>query len=192
MSVTFVLIHGTWHGGWAWQGVIHHLEAKGHHAYAPTLIGHSPADERVGITHRDCVDSLVSYIRRHDLQDVILVGHSFGGSVISRVVEYLSSRIKRLIFADGFVLEDGQSVYDNLPSFFIEVLDQLAQASPDNTSMIPWEIWQDHFIQDAPEEVARVLWEQLAPSPNQPNVEKLSRPFTRSTSRRATSPIART
>jgi len=173
MSKTFVLIHGTWHGGWAWQGVIRHLEAQGHHAYAPTLIGHSPADERVGITHSDCVDSVVSYIRRHDLQDVILVGHSFGGTVISKVAEYLPSRIKRLIFANAFVLEDGQSVYDNLPGFFIELLDQLTQASPDNTSMIPWEIWRDHFIQDASQEVARVLWEQLAPSPNQPNMDKL-------------------
>ena len=120
MSETFVLIHGTWHGGWAWQGVIRHLEAKGHHAYAPTLIGHSPADERVGITHRDCVDSVVSYIRRHDLQDVILVGHSFGGTVISKAAEYLPNRIKRLIFANALVLEDGQSVYDNLPSLFWE------------------------------------------------------------------------
>ncbi len=173
MSETFVLIHGSWHGGWAWQAVIRHLEAREHHAYAPTLIGHSPADERVGITHRDCVDSVVSYIRQHDLHDVILVGHSFGGSVISRVVEDLPTRIKRLIFLDAFVLEDGQSIYDNLPSFLIEVLDQLAQASPDNTSLIPWEIWRDHFIQDASEEVARVLWEHLSPEPNQPNVEKL-------------------
>ncbi len=173
MNETFVLIHGTWHGGWAWQGVIRHLEAKGQHAYAPTLIGHSPADERIGITHRDCVDSVVSYIKHHDLQDVILVGHSFGGSVISRVVEYLPDRIKRLIFLNAFVLEDGQSIYDNLPSFLIELLDRLTQASPDNTSLLPYEIWRDHFIQDASEDVARVLWEQLVPSPNQPNVEKL-------------------
>jgi len=67
MSETFVLIHGTWHGAWAWQGVIRHLEAPGHHAYAPTLIGHSPADERLGIMHSDCVDSVVSFILRHDL-----------------------------------------------------------------------------------------------------------------------------
>lgn len=72
-----------------------------------------------------------------------------------------------------FVLEDGQSIYDNLPGFLIELLDQLAQTSPDNTTLLPYEIWRDHFIQDAPEEVARVLWEQLAPSPNQTNVEKL-------------------
>lgn len=173
MSETFVLIHGTWHGGWAWQGVIRQLEAKGHHAYAPTLIGHSPADERVGITHGDCVDSVVSYIRHHDLQDVILVGQSFGGSVISKAAEYLSGRIKRLIFLDAFVLTDGQSIYDNLPGFLIELLDQLVQTNQDNTTLLPYEVWRDHFIQDAPEGVARVLWEQTAPSPNQPNVEKL-------------------
>jgi pimeloyl-ACP methyl ester carboxylesterase len=79
MTKTFVLIHGSWHGGWAWQAVIRHLEARGHQAYAPTLAGHGPAAKRVGITHRDCVDSVVSYIRKQDLHDVILVGHSFGG-----------------------------------------------------------------------------------------------------------------
>ena len=169
MSETFVLIHGTWHGGWAWQEVIRHLEAQGHRAYAPTLIGHSPADERVGITHRDCVNSVVSYIRQRDLHDVILVGHSFGGTVISKAVEELSGRIKRLIFVNAFVLEDGQSLSDNLPRFLIELLAPLA----DNTIMIPWEAWRDYFIQDAPPEVARVRWEQLAPSPYQPGVEKL-------------------
>lgn len=173
MSETFVLIHGSWHGGWAWQAVIRHLEARGDHAYAPTLAGHGPQVQRIGITHSDCVDSVTSFIRQHDLQDVILVGHSFGGSVISRVVEDLPSRIKRLIFLDAFVLEDGQNVYDNLPQFLIELLDQLAQESPDNTTLLPWEIWRDHFIQDASEEVARTLWELLSPEPNQPNVEKL-------------------
>ncbi len=174
MSKTFVLIHGTWHGGWAWQAVIRQLEARGHRAYAPTLAGHSPGDKRVGITHQDCVDSVVSYIRQHDLQDVILVGHSFGGAVISKVVEYLPSRIKRLIFLDAFVLDDNESVYDNLPDVLIELLNQLAQSSLDNTTLLPWEVWRDHFIQDASEGVARALWEQLAPSPNEPNVEKLS------------------
>ena len=173
MGKTFVLIHGSWHGGWAWQAVIRHLEAKGQRAYAPTLAGHEPGAERIGITHQDYVDSVVSFIKQHDLQDVILVGHSFGGSVISRAVAYLPNRIKRLIFLDAFVLEDGQSVFDILPVAFTGLINQLAQASPDNTSLLPWEIWRDHFIQDAPEEVARVLWEQRVPSPNQPNVEKL-------------------
>jgi pimeloyl-ACP methyl ester carboxylesterase len=101
------------------------------------------------------------------------VGHSFGGSVISRVVEYVPDRIARLIFLDAFVLEDGQSVYDNLPPFLIELLDRLAQVSPDDTTLLPWEVWRDHFIQDAPEEVAYALWQQLSHEPNQPNVERL-------------------
>jgi pimeloyl-ACP methyl ester carboxylesterase len=173
MGKTFVLIHGSWCGGWTWQAVMRQLEDRGHRAHAPTLTGHGPAAERVGITHRDCVNAVVSYIREHDLHEVILVGHSFGGSVISKVVEYVPDRIARMIFLDAFVLEDGQSMYDNLPPYLIELLDRLSQASMDNTTLLPWEVWRDHFIQDASEEVARTLWELLSPEPNQVNVEKL-------------------
>jgi pimeloyl-ACP methyl ester carboxylesterase len=50
---TFVLVHGSWHGGWAWQAVIGELVGKGHRAYAPTLPGHGPKATRLGITHQD-------------------------------------------------------------------------------------------------------------------------------------------
>ena len=157
ISKTFVLIHGSWHGGWAWQAVARHLEAEGHRAYAPTLPGHEPGANRVGLRHDDYVAAVVAYIKKHDLHNVILVGHSFGGTVISRVVEFLTNNIKGLIFLDAFVLADGESVYDNLPRELRQLLDQLAQASPDNTTLLPWEVWRDHFIQDAPEEVAHML-----------------------------------
>jgi pimeloyl-ACP methyl ester carboxylesterase len=173
MSKTFVLIHGSWHAGWTWQAVIRCLEAQGHRAYAPTLPGHEPGAKRVGITHQDYVDSVVSYIKQHDLQDVILVGHSFGGSVISRIVEYLPDRSQRLIFLDGFFPEDNQSVHEVLPTAFTDMLGQLAQASPDNTFMIPWEIWRNNLIQDAPLEVARLTWEHLSPEPYQVCLDKL-------------------
>jgi pimeloyl-ACP methyl ester carboxylesterase len=173
MTKTFVLIHGSWHGGWAWQAVIRHLEAKGHRAYAPTLPGHEPGADRIGWKHQDYVDAIVSYIKQHDLQDVILVGHSFGGSVISRVVQYLPYRIKKLVFLDAFVLEDGQSVFDILPAEFTSLLDQLAQASPDHTFLLPLEAWHTNLIQDASEEVAKFTWEHLSPEPYLPNVEKL-------------------
>jgi pimeloyl-ACP methyl ester carboxylesterase len=173
MTKTFVMIHGSWHGGWAWQAVVRHLEAEGHRACAPTLPGHEPGANRVGLTHQDYVDAVVAYIKEHDLHDLILVGHSFGGSVISRVPEYLPDRIRGLIFLDAFVLADGESVYDNLPGELRHLLDQLAQASGDNTTLLPREVWRDHFIQDAPEEVAQILWRHLSPEPNQPNVEKL-------------------
>jgi len=74
MSKTVVLIHGSWHGGWAWQDVIRHLSAKGHHAHAPTLAGHGPGVMCAGITHQGCVDTVVTYIQQHRLKDIILVG----------------------------------------------------------------------------------------------------------------------
>ena len=104
MSRTFVLIHGSWHGGWAWQGVIRYLSQQGHHAHAPTLPGHGPAVMRAGIAHQDCVDAVVVYILERGLQGVILVGHSFGGTVVQKVAERLPDRIARVVFLDALVL----------------------------------------------------------------------------------------
>jgi pimeloyl-ACP methyl ester carboxylesterase len=173
MTETFVLIHGSWHGGWAWQAVMRALAVRGHRAYAPTLPGHGPNPDRVGITHAGCVTAVVADIRQHGLRDITLVGHSFGGSVIQKVAEAIPERIKRLVFVDAFVLADGESIYDNLPEPLIALLDQLAAASGDDTTLLPWEVWRDHFIQDAPEMIARALWELLSPEPNRVNVEKL-------------------
>jgi pimeloyl-ACP methyl ester carboxylesterase len=173
VSETFVLIHGSWHAGWAWGAVIRLLAEKGHRGHAPTLAGHGPNATRLGITHRDCVDAVVNYFHQYELSDVILVGHSFGGSVIQKVVEQLPDRIKRLVFLDAFVLEDNQCIFDNLPGDYIALFNQLAAASADNTMLLPLEIWRDCFIQDAPEAMARSICAQLCPEPNQVNLDKL-------------------
>ena len=173
MSKTFVLVHGSWHGGWAWDGVARELSRKGHDPHAPTLAGHGPNTNRVGITHKDCVESVTAYIRYHQLKDIILVGHSFGGSVVQKVVEQLSDRIERVVFVDALILADAQCVFDNLPVEYVAAFNDLASASSDNTMLIPWEIWRDCFMQDAPESVARSIWEQLTPEPNQVNLDKL-------------------
>jgi pimeloyl-ACP methyl ester carboxylesterase len=173
MSKTFVLIHGSWQGGWAWNDVSRALSEKGHRACAPTLPGHGPGARRLGVTHQDCVGAVVAYMQQHGLEDVILVGHSFGGTVVQKVAEQLPGRIARTVFLDALILQDQESVCDTLPADFVALLDELAGASPDNTTLIPWEIWRDHFIQDAPEEAARSLWEQLSPEPDQVNRDRL-------------------
>ena len=173
MGETFVLIHGSWHGGWAWNAVVRHLEAKGHRAHAPTLLGHGPGAIRVGITHQDCVHGVVRYIQERGLKDVILVGHSFGGSIVQKVVEALPHRTARMVFLDALILADNDCVFDNLPPEYAAAFNALAEASSDNTMLIPWEIWRDAFIQDASESVARSFWEQLSPEPNQVNLDKL-------------------
>jgi pimeloyl-ACP methyl ester carboxylesterase len=173
MSKTFVLIHGSWHGGWAWQQVVRHLSKNGHRAKSPTLPGHGRQAVRLGVTHEECARAVVAYIQQYRLENVVLVGHSFGGSVIQKVVEEIPDRIDRTVFLDALIVEDGHSVFDELPAEYVALFNQLAEASSDNTMLIPWEIWRDNFIQDAPEPVARALWEQLSPEPNQVNLDKL-------------------
>ena len=173
MPTPFVLVHGSWHGGWAWDAVCRHLSAKGHVAYAPTLPGHGPRATRLGITHQDCVAAVVAYVRDHDLEGIALVGHSFGGSVIQKAAEQLPARIGRMVFLDAIILADDQCVFDNVPAEYAALFNSLASASSDNSMLIPWEIWHDNFIQDAPESLARSIWEQLSPEPNQVNLDRI-------------------
>ena len=113
-----MLIHGSWHGGWAWEAVIRRLLANGYMAHAPTLAGHGPRAIRLGVTHQKCVTSAVTYIQQHRLEDIILVGHSFGGSVVQKVAEQVPNRIRRIVFLDALILEDNECVLDILPADF--------------------------------------------------------------------------
>jgi len=182
MSTTFVLVHGTWHGGWAWQDVVRHLSHRGHIAHTPTLAGHGHGAMRAGITHQDCVDTVIACVRHCSLKSVVLVGHSFGGTVVQKVAEQVPDRIASLVFLDALILEHNQRVFDVLPSVFLDSLTSKnghapAVASDENTGHIlpppPWETWRDNFIQDAPEPLARWAWERLSPEPAQVNLDNL-------------------
>jgi pimeloyl-ACP methyl ester carboxylesterase len=114
---TFVLVHGGWHGGWCWQKVIPCLEAAGHQVYAPTLTGlaerASELSPEVGLdTH---IQDIVGLLVEKDLQGVILVGHSYGGMVITGVVDQVPERIAHLVYLDTFVPRDGESMADVSP-----------------------------------------------------------------------------
>lgn len=183
MSRTFVLIHGTWHGGWAWRDVVACLSARGHRAHAPTLAGHGPGANYFGVAHEDCVDSVVSYLQQRGLAEVILVGHSFGGTVVQKVAERIANRIARTIFLDALILQHNQRVLDILPNVFLESLaprdgHPQPNVSLENTTGIfptpPWETWRYNFIQDASESLARMTWKQLSPEPSQVNLDRIS------------------
>src|SRR5437660_2867783 len=109
---TFVLVHGAWHGGWCWQKVIPFLEAAGHEVYAPSLTGlaerASELSPDVGLdTH---IQDLVGLLSEKNLHGVILVGHSYGGMVITGVVDRVPERIAHLVYLDTFVPRDGESM----------------------------------------------------------------------------------
>jgi pimeloyl-ACP methyl ester carboxylesterase len=102
---TFVLVAGTWHGGWVWRDVRDALRAEGHQVFTPTLTG---TGERVHLMGPDVgldthIEDVVNVIRFEELDDVILVGHSFAGLVITGVADRLRDRIRRIVFLDALV-----------------------------------------------------------------------------------------
>jgi pimeloyl-ACP methyl ester carboxylesterase len=86
---------------------------------------------------------------------VMLVGHSFGGAVITQLGDRWYDRIARLVYVAAFVLRDGESVGDLLPSEFRAGLEQLGSVRPDRAVALPWELWRSSFMQTADESAAR-------------------------------------
>ena len=173
VTETYVLVHGSWHGSWAWDPVAWMLRELGHRVVTPALPGEEPTANRAGIRHDDYVAAVVTQIERLDLRNVVLVGHSFAGSVIAPVWQKLPSRVKRLIFETAFVIGDGESVSDNVPAEQKANAIAAAAESPDGTTQLSWEVFRDKFIQDASPEAARVVYDRLVPQPYQPSLDLL-------------------
>jgi pimeloyl-ACP methyl ester carboxylesterase len=114
---TFVLVPGAWLGGWAWQDVARDLRQRGHTVYPVTLTG---VGERVHLgnaeidleTHITDVVNLTVY---EDLVEVILVGHSYAGIVVTGVADRVPARLSQLVFLDAAPFQNGQALLDVLP-----------------------------------------------------------------------------
>lgn len=169
---TFVLVHGSWHDGSAWNAVIKRLEQHGHKAFGPTVAGHGKGVSKQ-VSHAQSTQSIVDFIVSHNLTDIVLVGHSYGGTIISKVAEAISDRIRRLVFWNAFVLNDGESILAAAPPHYRALFQRLAAASPDNTVMLPFEIWREAFINDGDLDLAQRSYERLSPEPYQQLVEPL-------------------
>lgn len=169
---TFVLIHGACHDGSAWDRVIERLNILGHRAFGPTVAGHGPGACRA-VTHAGSTRSTVDFVLDNGLTDIVLVGHSYGGTIISKMAEAIPERIRRLVFCDAFVLNDGESMLEAFPPGHREMLAGLAAESDDDTVTLPFQLWRETFINDADLETARWAYDQLSPEPFQPLLEPL-------------------
>ncbi len=112
-----VLVHGAWHGGWCWERVAPALRAAGHEVFTPTLTGLA---ERAGELTRTTglqthIADACAVLEDHDLREVILVGHSYGGMVITGVAAALPARVSTLVYLDAFVPRAGDSAMTLLP-----------------------------------------------------------------------------
>jgi pimeloyl-ACP methyl ester carboxylesterase len=112
---TYVLVHGGGHGGWCYSRVRPFLIAAGHDVYAPTLTG---LGERAHLMRADIdldfhIGDVVSLLQFEDLRDVILVGHSYGGMVITGVADRASDRVGKLVYLDAATPTNGESLVDH-------------------------------------------------------------------------------
>jgi len=114
----FVLVHGAWVGGWCWRDNAQALRKASHEAYAPTMTG---LGERIHLMNPNInldthITDVVNVIKYEELSDIVLVGHSYGGMVITGVADVLPEKIAALVYLDAFVPENGQSLVSLLPA----------------------------------------------------------------------------
>lgn len=167
MAETFVLISGAWHGGWAWRPVAQHLRAAGHRVLTPTLPGLADGADPTKYGLADVVDFVVDLVESNDLTNVTLVGHSWGGYPITGAAPRLASRLRKVIYWSAFVPAEGVPLMGEVPPAYVELFNQLAVESGDDSITLPFEVFAINFIQDAPEPVQRLVHDLLVPHPLQ-------------------------
>ena len=114
---TYVLVHGAWGGGWDWKHVDQLLTADGNKVYRPTLTGQGE-HSNLASTNIDLdthIQDIVNVILWENLHDVVLVGHSYGGMVITGVADRVPDRLKHVVYLDALLPENGQNVDEIRP-----------------------------------------------------------------------------
>ena len=135
----YVLVHGSWLGGWCWQRVTPLLTAAGHNVLAPSLTGLGDRIHLGGALinlelHIQDIEVLFEW---EDLSDVILVGHSYAGMVITAVADRMPGRVAHLFYVDAVVPEDGKAIVDLIPPEMAESIRAAAAANDDPKRMPP-------------------------------------------------------
>ena len=161
---TYVLVHGAWHTGDLLEPTASAIREKGHEVHAPTLAGNRPGDSK-SIGLEAAIGSLVDFIEKADLSEVVLVGHSYGGIVITGAADRIGSRIRRLVYWNAFVPNSGECLTDMVPPIYVGLFDEIAKASGDNSVVMPPPIWREAFCNDASEADAMKWYGMLNPHP---------------------------
>ena len=113
---TFVMVHGAWRGSFGFRHVRRTLQQRGHEATAPCLTGLGERAHLISpqITLRTHVQDVVNHVLYEDLHDLVLLGYSYGGAVVTGCLDHIGDRVRELVYLDAFVPADGQSLADLL------------------------------------------------------------------------------
>ncbi|MCP3138046.1 alpha/beta fold hydrolase [Pyxidicoccus xibeiensis] len=166
----FVLVHGSWHDERCWKAVRTFLECEGHEVHTLTLPGNGER-AKPSVTMAETARAVAELIHARELRDVVLVGHSFGGAVVQLAALKLAERLKRLVFYNAYVIENGRSVFSYVPASVAGAFQSLA--SPDGTLTLPFAFFRDHLMNDADLETARAAYALTSPEPLARSAESL-------------------
>ena len=114
---TYLLVHGAWHGGWCWSRVADRLRASGHVVFTPTLTGLGERAHLAGPDiDLDChIQDVLGVIDMEGIDDAILCGHSYGGQVITPVLDRRVEKFRAAVWLDAFIPQNNQSLMDGWP-----------------------------------------------------------------------------
>ena len=161
----FVLIHGAWQNGLAWDGVAAALREKGHDVEAPTLPGANPGDAQTGITFSDYVDAVVAVLRRQP-RKAIVVAHSSAGMLLQAAAPKAHDAIAQAVFCNAFIVEHGQTQLDNIPPDAAAGLTALAEQNGGIMPFAPLEGFiRNALMEGDPVETQDALLAQLVDQP---------------------------
>jgi pimeloyl-ACP methyl ester carboxylesterase len=160
---TYVLVHGAYHGAWCWKDVASGLRALGHEVATPTWTGLGERSHLLKLepTLETFIEDVAQVLRYEDLRNVILVGHSFAGSVVSALADRMPERLRHLVYLDALVLRSGESSASRSPAR-IAAYRELALASDNPLGIPPAD--PVHFGITNPQQVAW-LKPRLTPHP---------------------------
>jgi pimeloyl-ACP methyl ester carboxylesterase len=164
MGTHYVLLHGAWHGGWCWDGVIKGLEKEGDTAEAPTFPGHRKEDDRSAVRLEDYVESIVRVLQRQ-ASPVVLVAHSSAGILMQAAAPKIPEKISHLIFLNAFILPDGKSQFDLVPPEASEGMTAAAKASKDNSVPVMEDFVRNMLMAGEPSALQDALISRLVPQP---------------------------
>ena len=135
----YLLVHGAWHGGWCWRRVTSILRDAGHEVFTPTLTG---LGERAHLLSREIdldthIRDILGVMKYEDLHDLILVGHSYAGMIITAVAAEATERLAHLVYLDAFIPENGESLLDVIGADFSATFRERVQAEGEDWRLPP-------------------------------------------------------
>ncbi len=165
------MVHGGGHGGWCWKWTAAVLRGGGHDVQTPTLTGFGERSHLAGCatSFQTFVEDVVNVVRFEDLHDVVLVGHSMGGTIIPRVAEEIPDRVRRVVWLTAAVCADGETLLEAIPPS--PWMTKAVSAQPDGTIRTDPELIIDAVLHDGTPFQRRFVQDRHGPYPQHALVE---------------------